>query len=135
MKYKIYTLTFSIISIPLLILSSCGNSTKKNEVVSNSAATVNSDDQEKLMKFEIAGVYSGIDNVGMESSIILRSGGTLIIKASVGDGTPDYGHWTGSADNLALYHNDAFGNEELIGNAKVTAEGLEIIGGKFYGRQ
>ena len=34
---------------------------------------MNSDDQEKLMKFEIAGVYSGIDNVGMESSIILRS--------------------------------------------------------------
>jgi|GEM_PF-650354 hypothetical protein len=135
MKHKILILTISIIFIPLLILSSCGNSTKNNEEVSSAAATVSPDDQENSTKIEIAGVYSGIDNVGMESSIVLRSGGTLIIKASVGDGTPDYGHWTGSSDDLALYHNDAFGNEELIGNAKVTAEGLEIIGGKFYNRQ
>ena len=71
----------------------------------------------------------------MESTIVLRSGGTLIIKASVGDGTPDYGHWTGTSDDLSLYHNDAMGNEELIGNAKVTPQGLEIIGGKFYNRQ
>jgi hypothetical protein len=71
----------------------------------------------------------------MESTIILRSGGTLIIQASIGDGTPDYGNWTGTADNLSLYHKDAFGNDELIGNAKVTDEGLRIIGGKFYARQ
>lgn len=86
-------------------------------------------------KIEIAGVYSGTDNVGMESTIILRSSGTLIIQASVGDGTPDYGNWTGTAENLSLYHKDAFGYDELIGNAIVTEEGLRIIGGKFYSRQ
>jgi hypothetical protein len=71
----------------------------------------------------------------MESTIILRNGGTLIIQASVGDGTPDYGNWSGTADNLSLYHKDALGNDELIGNARVTEEGLRIIGGKFYARQ
>lgn len=84
---------------------------------------------------EISGTYSGTDNVGMESTIILRSGGTLIIQASVGDGTPDYGWWTGTADNLSLYHKDYMGNEELIGRAEVTEDGLKIIGGKFYNRQ
>ena len=84
---------------------------------------------------EISGTYSGTDNLGMESTIILRSGGTLIIQASVGDGTPDYGWWTGTADNLSLYHKDYMGNDELIGRAEVTEDGLKIIGGKFYSRQ
>lgn len=84
---------------------------------------------------EISGTYSGTDNVGMESTIILRSGGTLIIQASVGDGTPDYGWWTGTADNLSLFHKDYMGNDELIGRAEVTEDGLKIIGGKFYSRQ
>jgi hypothetical protein len=95
-------------------------------------------------KVEISGTYSGTDNVGMESTIILRSGGGLIIQASVGDGTPDYGSWTGTADNLSFYHKDVFGNDELIGRAEVTNDGLRIgvtndglriIGGKFYSRQ
>jgi len=90
---------------------------------------------ESISKVEISGVYSGNDNVGMESTIILRGDGSMIIQASVGDGTLDYGNWTGSADNLSLYHKDAFGNDELIGNAKVTAEGLRIIGGMFYSRK
>lgn len=84
---------------------------------------------------EIAGTYSGIDNVGMESTIMLLRGGSLIIRASVGDGTPDYGSWSGTADNLSLYHKDEFGNDELIANARVTQEGLKIIGGNFYPRQ
>ena len=71
----------------------------------------------------------------MKSTIILRIGGTLIIQASVGDGTPDYGNWTGTADNLSLYHKDSYGKDELIGNAKVTENGLKIIGGKFYSRK
>jgi len=68
---------------------------------------------------EIAGIYSGIDNVGMESSIILSKDGSLIIKSSVGDGKPDYGTWTGTADNLSLFHKDIMGKNELIGNAKI----------------
>ncbi|MCH1543990.1 MAG: hypothetical protein L7U60_04035 [Bacteroidia bacterium] len=71
----------------------------------------------------------------MESTIILRSGGTLIIQSSIGDGTPDYGNWTGTAENLSLYHKDSYGRDELIGNAKVTDLGLKIIGGKLYFRQ
>ena len=111
-----------------------------NSHSSNNSQSENSDgsssyQDETRIEAQIDGTYSGIDNVGMESTIILRIGGMLIIQASVGDGTPDYGNWTGTADNLSLYHKDAFGNDELIGNAKVTDEGLRIIGGKFYRRQ
>lgn len=90
---------------------------------------------EQQPNIEISGIYSGIDNVGMKSTIILQSGGTLIIQGSVGEGTSDYGNWTGTADNLSLYHKDFYGNEELIGKAEVTNYGLKIKGGKFYSRQ
>ena len=113
--------------------SSTGSSTYKEESKSSTGSSTYKGEPKK--EAQIAGTYSGTDNVGMESTIILRSGGTLIIQASVGDGTPDYGNWTGTAENLSLYHKDAFGNDELIGNAKVTDEGLRIIGGKFYSRQ
>lgn len=84
---------------------------------------------------DIKGTYSGTDNMGLESTLILYSSGTLVIQASIGDGTPDYGNWTGTADNLSLYHKDAYGNDELIGKAEVTEAGLKIFGGNFYSRQ
>ena len=115
------------------IIMSCGNAGQNTKTSSQSNEV-----EEKTIeqpKVEISGTYSGTDNVGMESTIILRSGGTLIIQASVGDGTPDYGNWTGTADNLSLYHKDVYGNDELIGRAKVTNDGLRIKGGKFYSRQ
>lgn len=89
----------------------------------------------QMPNVKISGIYSGIDNIGMESTIILRTGGTLIIQTSLGDGTPDYGWWTGTADNLSLYHKDAMGNDELIGKAEITEDGLKIIGGKYYSRR
>lgn len=89
----------------------------------------------KKPEVEISGTYSGEDNVGMESTIVLKSSGTLIIDSSVGDGSLDYGRWTGSADNVYLYHNDLNGNEELIGRAEITDNGLKIKGGKFYSRR
>jgi len=120
----------------LILFNSCETKTNKSSSSESISSNVSSSHQEKTKKeTQIAGTYSGTDNVGMESTIILSSGGTLIIQASVGDGTPDYGNWTGTAENLSLYHKDAFGNDELIGNAKVTDEGLKIIGGKFYTRQ
>ena len=107
------------------------NSNKSNYTQSKGSNGSSSHQEETKKEAQITGTFSGTDNVGMESTIILRSGGTLIIQASVGDGTPDYGNWTGTAVNLSLYHKDAFGNDELIGNAKVTDEGLRIVGGKF----
>jgi len=125
-----------LVSISTALFFACNsNSNKSNNTNTGSYNSTSSSEQTQPKEIKIAGTYSGTDNVGMESTIILRSGGTLIIQASVGDGTPDYGNWTGSADNLSLYHKDAFGNDELIGNAKVTDEGLRIIGGKFYARQ
>ena len=127
---------FIAFAMILILINSCGNKSNKNSTSESKISNESSSYQEETKKeAQIAGTYSGTDNVGMESTIILRSGGALIIQASVGDGTPDYGNWTGTADNLALYHKDAFGNNELIGNAKVTDEGLRIIGGKFYSRQ
>lgn len=119
----------------VLFFACNSNSNKSNNTNSGSTNSNSPTQQKQTKEIQIAGSYSGTDNVGMESTIILRSGGTLIIQASIGDGTPDYGNWTGTADNLSLYHKDAFGNDELIGNAKVTDEGLRIIGGKFYARQ
>lgn len=119
-----------------LLFVACNNNSEMSEPSNSSGIESSSTpQQDESVKVEIPGIYSGADNVGMESTIILRSGGTLIIQASVGDGTPDYGNWTGTADNLSLYHKDAFGNDELIGRATVTNEGLRIIGGKFYSRQ
>ena len=115
------------------IIMSCGNGGQNTKTNSQS-----NEIEEKTIeqpKVEISGTYSGTDNVGMESTIILRSGGTLIIQASVGDRTPDYGNWNGTADNLSLYHKDTYGNNELIGTAEVTNDGLRIKGGKFYSRQ
>lgn len=125
-----------LVSISTVLFFACNSNSNKSNNTNSGSTNSNSPTQQKQTKeIQIAGTYSGTDNVGMESTIILRSGGTLIIQASVGDGTPDYGNWTGTADNLSLYHKDAFGNDELIGNAKVTDEGLRIIGGKFYARQ
>lgn len=84
---------------------------------------------------EISGTYSGLDNFGFESTIILLSDGTFIHQSLTFDGTPKYGWWTGTADNLSLYLKDEMGNEELIARAEVTEDGLTIIGGKFYSRQ
>jgi hypothetical protein len=126
----------ALISVSTIVFIACNsNSNKSNNTQSEGSDGSSSQQEETKKEAQIAGTYSGIDNVGMESTIILRSGGSLIIQASVGDGTPDYGNWTGTADNLSLYHKDAFGNDELIGNAKVTDEGLRIVGGKFYSRQ
>ena len=125
-----------LVSISTVLFFACNSNSNKSNNTNSGSTNSNSPTQQKQTKeIQIAGTYSGTDNVGMESTIILRSGGTLIIQASVGDGTPDYGNWTGTADNLSLYHKDAFGNDELIGNARVTDEGLRIIGGKFYARQ
>ena len=126
----------ALISMSTIVFMACNsNSNKSYNTQSKSSDGSSSHQEETKKEAQIAGTYSGTDNVGMESTIILRSGGSLIIQASVGDGTPDYGNWTGTADNLSLYHKDAFGNDELIGNAKVTDEGLRIVGGKFYSRQ
>jgi hypothetical protein len=97
-------------------------------------------------KVEISGTYSGTDNVGMESTILLRIGGSMVVKSSIGDGTPSVGRWSGDAENLSLYieldepYYDNYGNlkmggDQLLGRGRITQEGLQIIGGKFYRRQ
>jgi hypothetical protein len=98
------------------------------------------------INIEIEGLYSGVDNVGMESTIILRSGGRMIVQSSLGDGAPSKGSWSGTAENLSLYietdqpYYDNYGNlrmggDKLLGNAKITERGLQILGGNFYSRQ
>jgi len=89
--------------------------------------------QEKEIR--IAGVYTGIDNIGMETTIEIKSSGVMIAHPSVGDGTPCYGRWEGTANNLSLYIPNELEGEQLLGNAKVTDQGLQIIGGSLYERQ
>jgi len=126
------------------IIMSCGNGGQNTKTNSQSNEL-----EEKTIeqpKVEISGTYSGTDNVGMESTIILRSGGSMVVQSSIGDGTPSVGRWSGDAENLSLYieseepYYDNYGNlrmggSQLLGRARITQEGLQIIGGKFYSRQ
>lgn len=126
------------------IIMSCGNGGQNTKTNSQSNEL-----EEKTIeqpKVEISGTYSGTDNVGMESTIILRSGGSMVVQSSIGDGTPSVGRWSGDAENLSLYieseepYYDNYGNlrmggSQLLGRARITQEGLQIIGGNFYSRQ
>lgn len=132
MKKQSILITILFLTFSAVIIS-CGNGGQNTK--NNSQSNELEEKTIERPKVEISGTYSGTDNVGMESTIILRSGGALIIQTSVGDGTPDYGNWTGTADNLSLYHKDVYGNDELIGRSEITVDGLKIIGGKFYRRQ
>ncbi len=140
MKKLKYSSLMIIAGLGIFLMIACNSNSNQESSTSGtsiSSSVENAEDETKPQpkEVEIAGTYSGTDNVGMKSTIILREGGGLIIHASVGDGTPNYGNWTGTAPNLSLYHQDAYGNEELIGNAEVTEDGLKILGGKFYSRQ
>lgn len=129
-------LAIALISISTIVFSACNsNQNESNNTQSKSLNGSPSLQEETKKEALIAGTYSGIDNVGMESTIYLQNDGTLVIQSSVGDGTLDYGNWTGTAEKLFLYHKDDFGKRELIGKAKITNEGLRIKGGKFYKRQ
>ena len=111
--------------IIVFFLISCGNNTDNNKYSTNS----------KEESVSISGTYSGTDNVGMQSTISLYSNGSMIVNSSIGDGSPSYGRWSGSAGNLSLYVNDSYGGESFLGSAKVTTNGLSVNGGKFYGRK
>jgi len=91
---------FAFATFPILF-NSCENISNKSSTSESKSSPETPSDQQEIKKVtQIAGKFSGIYNVGMEPTIILRSGGSLIIHASVGDGTPDYGYWTGTAENL-----------------------------------
>jgi len=121
--------TYAFLITAFFAVACSTNSNSDQEYSSDSESAT---EQEMV---QVEGVYSGTDNVGMESTIVLRAGGSLAIQASVGDGTPSYGSWSGSADNVSLYQTDDFGNEQLIANARISSDGLQIIGGNFYARQ
>lgn len=137
MKYrKILLKTILLITSALVI--SCGDHKKtntSNQSNTNKNANQANEKIEEKVEVEISGVYSGTDNVGMESTIILESNGSLTIHPSVGDGTPSYGSWNGNANNVTLYIKNEMGGDQVLGNAKITEEGLSIMGGKFYSRK
>lgn len=115
---------------------SCNNSSNSAKIDSNSTVNVIAPKEEiSLPEVEIAGVYSGTDNLGMESTIILKQDGSLITQSSIGDGSPAYGEWAGKANFISLYIRAEMQPRQLLGHAKITAEGLRINGGNFYTRQ
>ncbi len=124
----------TILLLTATAVISCGDN-KKSNTSNQSNANENATQVEEKVEAEIAGVYSGTDNVGMESTIMLESSGSLTIQPSVGDGTPSYGRWSGNADNVTLYIQNEMGGDQVLGNAKITDDGLRIMGGKFYSRQ
>ena len=120
-----------------LTLISCENNLSNDKVsVVDEKLELSTTKVEVKKEPEIAGIYSGSDNLGMITTIILKPNGVLIIQASVGDGQPTYSRWSGNYDDLSLFNpKDDFGREQLIGNAEVSERGLQIIGAKFYTRQ
>lgn len=139
MKNTFYVICSSIIY--LLFSISCGNpvsdQSKTGSPYQDNTNTKETkiEEEESNNSPEISGVYSGTDNVGMETTIILQRGGTMVVQPSVGDGTPAYGRWEGTHNELSLYINDEMGGEQLLGDARVTESGLQIIGGRLYARQ
>ena len=132
MKIKEYMSVF----LYLILISCENNSSKDRDIVVDKKLEIPTTNVEVKKVPEIAGIYSGSDNLGMITTIILKSNGMLIIQASVGDGQPTYSRWSGSYDDLSLFNpKDDFGREQLIGNAEVSERGLQIIGAKFYTRQ
>ena len=132
---KINLLIFkSILLLISTLVISCGDN-KKSNASNQSKASENTTQVKDKVEAEIAGVYSGTDNVGMESTIMLESSGSMTIQSSVGDGTPSYGRWSGNPDNVTLYIKNEMGGDQVLGNAKITDDGLRIMGGKFYSRQ
>jgi hypothetical protein len=127
--------------LSIILLCSYCSSNEKNEsaqVILNSEEVNKSKSAPEDIKHavvELEGVYSGTDNVGMESSLILKSGGNLITQSSIGDGGPAYGHWEGDAEDVTLYLNSEYGPDQMLGHAKITESGLKIIGGNFYTRK
>jgi hypothetical protein len=147
---KNQTILFTILFFTFsAIIMSCGNggqNTKSNSQSNEVEEKTIEPPKIEPPKVEISGTYSGTDNVGMESTILLRIGGSMVVKSSIGDGTPSVGRWSGDAENLSLYieldepYYDNYGNlkmggDQLLGRGRITQEGLQIIGGKFYRRQ
>jgi hypothetical protein len=147
---KKQTILFTILFFTFsAIIMSCGNggqNTKSNSQSNEVEEKTIEPPKIEPPKVEISGTYSGTDNVGMESTILLRIGGSMVVISSIGDGTPSVGRWSGDAENLSLYIEsdepfyDNYGNlkmggDQLLGRGRITQEGLQIIGGKFYRRQ
>ena len=134
-KMKTKTIVFkTVLLLTATLVISCGGN-KKSNASNQSKASESATQVEEKVEVEIAGVYSGTDNVGMESTIMLESSGSMTIQPSVGDGTPSYGRWSGNADDVTLYIKNEMGGDQVLGNAKITDDGLRIMGGKFYSRQ
>jgi hypothetical protein len=132
MKIKEYMSVF----LYLILISCENNSSKGRIIVVDKKLELPTTKVEVMKEPKIAGIYSGSDNLGMITTIILKPNGVLIIQASVGDGQPTYSRWSGNYDDLSLFNpKDDFGREQLIGNAEVSERGLQIIGAKFYTRQ
>jgi len=90
-------------------------------------------DNSNELNIQICGKYVGTDNVGMQSSIEIKSNGTFISHSSVGDGRPSYGTWSGTSNNqnivyISLYQKDDLGNKNLLNRVSITREGLNMNG-------
>ncbi len=131
-KQSILT-TIMFFTISAVIIS-CGNGGQNT--ITNSQLNEVEEKNIENPKVEISGIYLGIDNFGTESTIILRSGGSMVVQTPV---STSVGRWSGDAENVSLYlesdEPSYYDKELLLGTAKITQLGLQIIGGQFYSRQ
>ena len=130
MKKALITKTLGVIIVVSFLQIGCGNNSNKQKVDTETIKP------EEPKEAEISGEYSGLDNFEMPATFYLKSSGNLTYKSpSVNDGNPTYGRWTGTAKLITIYIDKDAGGELYIGDAKITEDGLQIIGAKFFSRQ
>ena len=130
MKKAITTKTLGVLNSSILFTIGCGNNSNKQKVDTETIKL------EVPKEAEISGEYSGRNKFKLPATFSLNSSGNLKYKAKgLNDGNPSYGRWTGTAKLITIYIDKDAGGELYIGDAKITEDGLQIIGGKFFSRQ
>lgn len=112
------------LGITIALLTSCGNSSKSNNLSSDEQTEVTSNEDISL----IIGKYTTVDNLGVFHYINIERDGTYTMWIG-NDSSPEVCRWTGTANNLILHTSFA----EVFSSAEVTEKGLRFKdGGLFF---
>lgn len=108
-------ITLGILLITSILLTSCRNSSKDDNLSSD--------------EIPIAGVYR---NMECETTITLQNGGEATLE--IGLLNPEYGRWSGTADNLNINFGEELKNL-MMDSVEITESGLRLkYDGTFFKR-
>ena len=117
--------------IPLFLIVNCSSDSNNNKSSSKSTSSYKS--SPKQARFE--GSYTGVNNYGLETTIIVRSNGTQSMICPDMDSYIN-GKWEKeSSSSIAFYADNGFGGMDKTFVARISTSGLQIDGGNFYRRK